>query len=107
MKSRIKNHFSNYSDDALKMNSENDLINFFDIKKNEIQVFLEKTVILNLYNNELDKIKIKFNEIQIDKYFKDKEKCPQIYNVQNKIRLETILNNSGFNGIQYFNCFKT
>ena len=58
-------------------------------------------MILNLYNNELDKIKIKFNEKRIDKYFK--EKCPQIYNVQNKTELETILNNSGFNGIEYFN----
>ena len=58
-------------------------------------------MILNLYNNELDKVKIKFNEKKIDKYFK--EQCPQIYNVQNKTELETILNNSGFNGIEYFN----
>ena len=39
IKSRIKNHFSNYSDAALEMNSENDLINFFNIKKMKYKYF--------------------------------------------------------------------
>ena len=101
IKVRIVNHFSKYYDTALGLNTDGDFDNFFNNKKNEIQIYLIKDVIPSLYNSELNKIKKKFKENKIDKYFK--EQCPQIYNVQNKTELETILNNSGFNGIEYFN----
>ena len=101
IKSIIKNHFSNYYDTSLGQNTENDFTNFFNNKKSEVQKYLVKEVINNLYNEEFNKYKKKFNEHKIDKYFK--EQYPKIENVKNKNDLTNILNNSGFNAIDYFN----
>ena len=112
MKSRITNHFSRLYEESLEQNTENDFMNFFNTKKNEIQKYLTKDVIRNLYNNELNKHKRKFNEHK-ENLFKQKqekdidnfflEKYPKVYDVKNKNDLENILNNSDFNGIDYFN----
>ena len=101
MKSRIINHFSHYYEESLNKSNENEFTNFFNSKKNEVQKYLTKEQINILYNNEFNKYKTKFIEHRIDKYFN--EQYPKLYEVQNKTDLQNKLNNSGFNGNEYFN----
>ena len=100
MKSNIITHFSNYKKESLNKSNETDFTNFFNSKKNEVQKFLTKDLILNFYMNKFYELKNEFMEKQIDKYFN--EQYPKLYEVQNKTDLENKLNNSGFNN-QYFN----
>ena len=54
---QILNHFSSNYDTSLQQNTETDFTNFFNNKKNEVQKYLTKKVINDLYDNELNKYK--------------------------------------------------